>query len=63
MVFTHSVLFVDDRLAMEFDSCPTIAPFLGYMGVTASIIMASEYSMVFFEMIIAHSIKTDLFSY
>jgi hypothetical protein len=29
---------------MEFDSCPTIAPFMGYMGVAASIILASKYS-------------------
>ena len=27
---------------MEFDSCPSLAPFLGYMGVAASIIFASE---------------------
>jgi hypothetical protein len=27
----------------EYDSCPTIAPFLGYMGVAASIILASKY--------------------
>jgi V-type H+-transporting ATPase proteolipid subunit len=26
---------------MEYDSCPTIAPFLGYMGVAASSIMAN----------------------
>jgi hypothetical protein len=26
-----------------YDSCPTIAPFLGYMGVAASIILASKY--------------------
>lgn len=26
---------------MEYDSCPTIAPFLGYMGVAASIILAN----------------------
>jgi hypothetical protein len=28
---------------MEYDSCPTIAPFLGYMGVAASVIFASTY--------------------
>lgn len=28
----------------EYDSCPTIAPFLGYMGVAASIILASKYT-------------------
>ena len=27
----------------EYDSCPTIAPFLGYMGVAASIILASKF--------------------
>lgn len=26
---------------MEYDSCPTIAPFLGYMGVAASVILAN----------------------
>jgi V-type H+-transporting ATPase proteolipid subunit len=30
---------------MEFDSCPALAPFLGYMGVAASVIFASEFPL------------------
>jgi len=28
-----------------YESCPTIAPFLGYMGVMASIVFASKYTV------------------
>ncbi len=35
-----------DLHKMEFDTCPTIAPFLGYMGVAASIIFASKLFVV-----------------
>jgi V-type H+-transporting ATPase proteolipid subunit len=30
---------------MEYDSCPAIAPFLGYMGVAAAIVFASEFPL------------------
>jgi hypothetical protein len=31
---------------MEYDSCPSIAPFLGYMGVACAIIFASKFQAV-----------------
>jgi hypothetical protein len=32
-----------DATKLGFDTCPSLAPFLGYMGVMASIVLASEF--------------------
>jgi hypothetical protein len=31
---------------MDFDQCPAIAPFFGFLGVAASTVFASEYIFI-----------------